>query len=577
MLILRKSPMELKSIIGLRETEDGQKVRMNNIALQQIKYFLKNDFGFDKARLIGAYFAGSNYTNDELVRQAISVMLHKEYVSIDLKGIGISFQLGGYRTDYLSGLCMDGDTNCIRLVKDDGKVIKKKIGKVLREYLEPKKALCGAAKTYICEYVAQQWKAYASEHQYEGKYRLVVDKDFDAIYSSGRRVGDFHSCMTDEDCIRFYNEVNASAASLRDENDMIVARCVVFNEVYDLQGNKYRYAERQYSTDQNLTLQQLLVNMLYKEGYIDINKQVGASCSDSDNVVDNEGNSMRGTVLYIEHRFESGDCCPYMDGFAYYDECDERMYNNSDYGSITLHNTDGIYPGGRVCKRCGRHIDDDYCWSDYYDMELCEDCATWSERIDTYIIADFAVEVYHVDDSDSDFMPDDWNTRRSYDNFTEVNGTYYWDDELVWIDDEPYLPDDVCYDEINEEDIPYDESVEYKYKYRGLQWYEGRTNENEVGKSIVEVDGEYYLKDDCNWDEINNEWILEDDAVEYLKYEGNDWVSHTTNVNEVDKTIVEFDGDYYLMDDGEWVNDVWYPCDQVPDDEEVEETEMVEC
>lgn len=573
MLILRKSPMELKSIIGLRKTEDGQKVRMNNIALQELKHLLSSKeerIANLRKEIVSAYFGGANYTNDELLRQAISAMMHKDYGSINLKGIGIRFPLGGYMTDYLDGLCMDGDTNCIRLVKDDGKVIKKKIGKVLREYLEPKEALCGAAKTYICEYVAQQWKAYASEHQYEGKYRLVVDKDFDAIYSSNKRVGDFHSCMTNMSCVEFYNEVDAYAASLRDENDMIVARCVVFNEVYDLDGNKYRYAERQYSTNQNLTLQQLLVNMLYKEGYIDINKQVGASCSDSNNVVDKDGNSMRDIVLYIEHRFDSGDKCPYMDGFAYYDEDDERMYNNDRYDGITLHNTDGIYPGGRVCERCGRHIDeDDYCWSDYYDMELCEDCATWSERLDTYIIADFAVEVYHVDGSDSDFMPDDWNRRRSHDNFSEVNGTYYWDDELVWIDDEPYLPEDTCFDELNECDIPYENSIEYKHNG---DWC--RTHEDEVGESIVEVDGEYYLKDDCNWDEINNEWILEDDAVEYLKYEGNDWVSHTTNVNEVDKTIVEFDGDYYLMDDGEWVNDVWYPCDQVP---EVEETEMVEC
>lgn len=579
MLILKKSPMELKSIIGLRETEDGNKVRMNNIALQELKHLLSSKderIANLRKELVSAYFGGANYTNDELLRQAISAMMHKDYGSINLKGIGICFQLEGYRTDYLNGLCMDGDVNCIRLVKDDEKVIKKKIGKVVREYLEQKKVLCDQAKTYICEYVAQQWKAYASEHQYEGKYRLVVDEDFDAIYSSNKRIGDFHSCMTNMHCVEFYNEVNASAASLRDENDMIVARCVVFNEVYDLDGNMYRYAERQYSTDQDLTLQQLLVNMLYKEGYIDLNKQVGASCSDSYNVVDKDGNSMRDKVLYIEHRFENGDYCPYMDGFAYYDTSEERMYNHSSYGNVTLHETSGEYPGGRQCEVCGRYVDeDDACYSDYYDMDLCDDCAIWSDFLSDYLRADSAVEVYNADGTGgSEWMPDDWNDRRSRDNFTEVNGTYYWDEGLVWIDDEPYLPDDICYDEINDCDIPYENSVEYKHDG---YWY--RTHEDEIDNSIVEVGGKYYLKDDCEWDNINEEWALEEDLVSYKTYNHGigEWVEYQTNYIEEGNTIVEYDGDYYLMDDCECVDGEWYPFDQVPDTEEVVEENEIEC
>lgn len=583
MLILKKSPMELKSIIGLRTTEDGNKVRMNNIALQQLKYFLSSKderIANVRKEIVSAYFGGANYTNDELLRQAISAMMHKDFGSIDLEGIGIRFPLAGYRTDYLNGLCMDGDTNCIRLVKDDDKVIKKKVGKVVREYLEQKKALCDVAKTYICEYVSQQWKAYAAEHQVQGKYILVVDDDFDAIYSSDKRVGDFHSCMTNMDCVEFYEKVNAKAASLRDSDDRIVARCVVFNEVYDLEGNMYRYAERQYSTDQDLTLQQLLVNMLYKEGYIDINKQVGASCSDSNNVVDKNGNSMRGTVLYIEHRFESGDMCPYMDGFAYYNDADERMYNDSDYGEVTLHETDGYYPGGHVCELCGRHIDeDDRCWSEYYDMELCEDCAIWSERIEDYIREDCAVEVYHADGSgDNEWMPEDWNDYHSHDNFTEVNGVYYWDDELVWIDDEAYLPEDTCYDDLNDRDIPREDAVEYKQKIGG-SWYYYMTHEDEVGETIVDVDGEYCLIDDCVWDNINEEWILKEDSVEYKTAAANGWAAYKTRESEIDETIVEFEGEYYLIDDCECVDDEWYPYDQVPekDDEEVEEEETIEC
>ena len=111
MLILKKSPMELKSIIGLRETEDGNKVRMNNIALQELKHLLSSkDERIVNLRkeIVSAYFGGANYTNDEFVRQAISAMMHKGFGSINLKGIGIQFPLGGYSTDHLAGIWMDG-------------------------------------------------------------------------------------------------------------------------------------------------------------------------------------------------------------------------------------------------------------------------------------------------------------------------------------------------------------------------------------------------------------------------------------------------------------------------------------
>lgn len=569
MLILKKSPMDLKSIVGLRTTEQGDKVRMNRIALEQIKFILSSkDFDTeDKANYLKNFFGEENFTNDELLRHIVSYLM-REPNSINLKGIGIGFYLAGYSTDSLYGICMDGDVNCIRLVKDDGKVIKKKIGKVVREYLEPKRWVCKEAKTYVCEHVSQLWKAYASEHQYQDKYTLVVDDDFHAIYNSSKQVGYFHSCMNDKDCVEFYNTIAAKAASLRDEDDNIVARCIVFTECYDNNGNMYRIAERQYATDQDDTLKQILVNKLYAEGYIDMNKRVGAGCYDSSDLVKKDGTRFDGGVLYIEAELNDGDYCPFMDGFAWYHEGEERIYNRSGYGD-ELHETGGYYNDERyTCEVCGRRISaDERYWSEYHECYLCSEHAVWSETLNDDLNIERAVEVYHADGRGcTDWMPDDWNDRNYENNFREIGGKCYWEYELVYYerDGEWYLPEDTCYDEINEEDIPYEDSVEYKYKYHGF-WDYARTHEDEVGESIVEVDDEYYLKGDCEWDSINECWILEEDSVEYKKFDFKTmkWLTLTTHEDEVDESIIECECDYenYFKDDCFEINGEWMPFD----------------
>lgn len=568
MLILKKSPTELKSVIGLRTTEEGNKVRMNRIALEQLKFILsRKDFDTeDKVTYVKNFFGDErNFTNDELVRHIVSYWLRNSG-SINLKGIGIAFDLAGYRTDYLNGICMDGDTNCIRLVKDDGKVIKKKIGKVVREYFEPKRWICKEAKTYVCEHVSQLWKAYASEHQYQDKYKLVVDEDFHEIYNSSKQEGCFHSCMNDKDCVEFYYTVKAKAASLRDEEDNIVARCIVFTECYDNDGNAYRIAERQYATDQDDTLKQILVNKLYAEDYIDMHKRVGAGCYDSEDLVKKDGMRFDGGVLYIEADLDDGDYCPFMDGFAWYAKDEARIYNRSGYGD-ELHETSGCYTDERyTCEACGHRIPEEHrYWSNYHECYLCDEHSVYSDTLEDELNTERAVMVHHADGHDEiDYMPDDWNENNYNNNFREIRGMYYWEDELVEYNGDWYLPEDTCYDEINEEDIPYEDSVEYKYQYR-IHWTPARTHKDEVGESIVEVDNEYYLKDDCDWDSINERWILPEDSVEYKKFDFQtmNWITLITHEYEVDETIIEYDGEYYLADDCFKINGEWMPLDHV--------------
>lgn len=484
MLILEKSLMELKSILGKRTTENGQQVRMNKIALEQIKYVLKSDMPNKKDGLY-QIFGGGDYTNDNLSHNAIRKMKILCRFTISLEGIGVHMYIEGYRTDHLKGICEDGDVNCIRLVKDDGHVIKKKIGKVVTEYLRGEGMYCEQAITFIAETVAQRWKAYATEHSPQGCLELVLDDDFDAIYDSDKQIGDFHSCMNGHDCVSFYREVGAEAASLRDEDGNIHARCVVFHNVHDNNGGLHDYAERQYSTNQDLTLQQLLINKLYAGGHIDLNKRVGASCWDSNDVTDGNGNTF-GVPMFISHYFAEDDYVPFMDGFAWYDPCEGKVWNDSNYGEQELHSTSGVYVPICHCAHCGCTIqnDDDRCWSDYLQQELCSGCAQWCDEISDYCLARDAVRVYW-DGGDWTWMPSDWNDHSSSNNFTYIDG-----------EDEYYFDSETCYDYINDEDILFSESVEYK-GWNGSSWYYERTHENEIDNSIIYFEDGYYLIDDC--------------------------------------------------------------------------------
>ena len=76
------------------------------------------------------------------------------------------------------------------------------------------------------------------------------------------------------------------------ETGKIIARCVIFTEVYDADGEVWRYAERQYSVGCNDVYKQALVDALIQAGEIDCFKKVGASCHDCHAIVDVHGNSL---------------------------------------------------------------------------------------------------------------------------------------------------------------------------------------------------------------------------------------------------------------------------------------------
>ena len=140
------------------------------------------------------------------------------------------------------------------------------------------------------------------------------------------------------------DSVNASAAYLTDEDDMVIARCIIYNEVKDQDGNKWRLAERQYASDENDILKRALIDALIKGGYIDGYKKVGAGAGDAREFVDLEENSLSDRKFRIECDLDYGDSLSYQDSFKWYDEYD-RVADNYGHGDIGLDVTDGSING----------------------------------------------------------------------------------------------------------------------------------------------------------------------------------------------------------------------------------------
>lgn len=245
--------------------------------------------------------------------------------------------------DEYRGVCEDG-TPCVRYKSlKDGKIYKMKPGKFLRRAADDfnmKHYIGEPLLNFFCENFANDWEALHNTQQ----YTLVVDDDFESIYSSDCCVGDFHSCMEDEDFHTFYkNCVDAQAASLRNKDGQIVARCVIYTDVNELGSiNTYRLAERQYATDQDPVLKKKLIDELIKADLIDGYKIVGASFSDRTKFVLNDGTPLSNT-LYIDCDYDpESEYVSYQDSFAFYNYDERKAYNLDVCGAnIELNITSG--------------------------------------------------------------------------------------------------------------------------------------------------------------------------------------------------------------------------------------------
>lgn len=391
---------EFKELFGMNEHGNGVKSRKNKILLSMLKnkalihevasakeeYFMSSKFGRDPRR--GEVRArrwvrssSSFNTNAFLSVRTMDDLREKCYVRMRKNGAyavelnGNTFCSNIYKTDDMRGLCEDGDTTCVRYhnVERD-RIFKMKAGKFFRKLIESSplnNIITEQVKIWLCEDFASEWQAYASS-QLKNEYELHVDYNFEDIYSSRCCVGNFHSCMVDDGYDTFYEDaVDAKAAYLTNADGYIVARCIIYTNVHDENGNILRLAERQYSSDCDDSLKRQLVLALINAGKIDGYKRVGADCGAASAFVDVHGNPFPSSRFWIPCELETGDTVSYQDSFKWWNHEEQCAYNweTCDYDDTLT------YTGGEL--EWDNHEHD--CWSRWNNEWIGEDSAYYVE------------------------------------------------------------------------------------------------------------------------------------------------------------------------------------------------------
>lgn len=326
-----------------------------------------------------------------------------------------------YHTDDQQGRTVDGDPRCIRYIKNENnKVYKMKAGKMYRHLILQSKfgrMLPEAIVNWLCEELTLEWSGYNTSIN----YTLHVDDDFAKIYDGSKCKGNFGSCMTNKHREGFYeNSVKAKAAYLTDVDGLVVARAIIYMDVNDLDSDrKWRLCERQYSTDGDNFLKQVLVNRLIEGGYIDGYKNIGAGCSDSRAFTDTNGNSLSDRRFYIPCSLSREDVLSYQDSFKWYNMDTELSYNfYHDSYTDDLAVTDETLEGERS-----------------YD--------SWHERWTSNELVEvhYQGSVYYCDED-------------RLDDFISVGGEYYHQDEVGMCEEcnDYFVYDDGYYSEYTERD-----------------------------------------------------------------------------------------------------------------------------
>lgn len=462
-----------KELFGEREVEvDGQikKVRKNKIVLNVLKDMFKL-----KSRFWNDYFVYDKNLQFTCQQELIdNLKFLPNYSDCRYRNyfdeLRYTLCSSIYRVDN-EGLCYDGDANSIRYEKD-GKIYKMKASKFYSTIFTE----CGydvvfgtKAMIFCAEKFAESWCAYAQKYVCNDKYTLHVGNklsDFSEIYSA-KGMG---SCMTNTSQYRFYkNSVNASAAWIENEDEGIVARCVIFNEATQCNtGKVFRLAERQYAIDENDKLKSILVRKLYDEGYIDAHKRVGAGCHDNMEFCDVSGKLLDDCEFEIHCNIDYGDTLSYQDSFVSYDMDCHTAYNfDCDYETDRLDTTNTMLEG--------ENYDD---WEDCYTHEEVSE-VYWENSTRSIVCGNTTNS-----NIEADFTYVDCGEYRDYylhnDIVVYIDGDYwYYKDEEICeaCDDGEYHLKEDCYyydgyyyafleySKLLREDIPYDvfDDIEEEY------------------------------------------------------------------------------------------------------------------
>lgn len=399
-----------KACFGLEKRDNGTVVRKNRILLGHLKKpaLLKycrehNDYALlricDMADL-----------QKKTVEAILSSGKNDEKLPHKVELIGETYYSSKYETDEFRGLCEDLDKHSIRYINvERNRVFKMRAGKFMRELIletEIGKLLSPCVVNWIAgDVFTQHWCTYT--HGYTSGIELHVNDEFEKIYDSDYCKGDFNSCMVDRNRTSFYRDsVKSKAAYITDKTGLIVARSILFTEVTDQDGRKWRLLERQYSSEGDDALKRLLVDKLIQEDYIDGYKVIGASCHDANSFVDVCGNSLSDRKFEIDCDLDMEDTLSYQDSFKWYGYNQNKAYNyeNSSF-SYTLDTTDLNLYGDT--DEDEDEDEDESLWDEYHqydcdDTTLCylhgNEINVDSENLDDFVWIESKEEYHHKDD-----------------------------------------------------------------------------------------------------------------------------------------------------------------------------------
>lgn len=461
---------EFKARFGLEKRDNGTVARKNRILLGH----LKNPALLRYCREHNDYTLLHIYNMADLQKKVFEAIIksgeNDGKLPYRVELIGRTYYSSRYQTDESKGVCEDLDKGSVRYINvERNRVFKMRAGKFMRGLIletEIGKLLSPSVVNWLAgDVFTQQWCTYT--YGYTPEIELHVNDDFRSIYDSDCCKGNFGSCMVDKDRTSFYHDaVKAKAAYITDKTGLIVARAVLFTDVTDQDGKKWRLLERQYSSGGDDILKRLLVDKLIQEKHIDGYKIVGASCHEANAFVDTEGNSLSDRMFEIDCELDEEDTLSYQDSFKWYSYSRNKAYNygnsNSSYNLDTTDlnlygNTDDEEDGGewdayhqyycddtRLCYRNGREIWvdsdnlDDFVWieskNEYHHEEdciCCDDCRT-HVLLDDAIYSEVTEEYYCckecMEKAENEFKRKNWHYSEyddewyeSLDDITRIN------------------------------------------------------------------------------------------------------------------------------------------------------------
>lgn len=459
-----------KALFGLETHGNGVKSRKNKILLQHIKNraLIKycrehNDWPLlhirsmaELKQLVLGYIRETGKADPNLPNKVIL--------------IGNTYWSNQYRTDHMNGLCEDFDKKAVRYVNTKTeRVYKMKAGKFFTSIIketELGQILSEPVVNWLSEEFTQDWQTYTFGQTPD--VELHIDDNFEKIYSDHWcRAFNGCSCMVGRDRHSFYEDaVDAKAAYLTDPEGYVLARAILFTNVKDENGNKWRLLERQYAKESNEVLKRLLVDLCIKGGHIDGYKQIGAGCSEARAFVANDGTSLADKEFSIKCELGLSDTLSYQDSFKYYDYDNDIAYNYPEvnYGyclDTTDYNLDGDYDDDeddseydeyhdyncdetRICYYHGEEISVDVdnledfilCEDGEYhhhdDVTQCDQCGKWIVREDATYNSDaeayfcdsdceaaYIKEHFYYSEYDDDYFP----------NADDITNIQTWDEE----------------------------------------------------------------------------------------------------------------------------------------------------